>query len=423
MRTLLSLTGLVPWMCLVISSVSIASADDPPQRPQDDLPHWVEQLSSPDYRQRELASLRLSSAGMPAVDVLMAGMEHADLEARVRIIQVLQELSASFDITSEEPDRALDALSKISMHGSSATSMNATTAIDAIRGIHKRHAVRALMEAGVFIGYADYHIGSSPMNELHIRVTEQWNGRVEPLRCLAYLRGVETILLGGKQIDGRVLRYAAKLPDLKAIVLNNTRVNTTDLECLTRVRSLEQLQLQNCEMGDELIDVLKTMPIRRKLSLFGTDMTSAGRDALIQAFPDLMVECRGGFLGVHCDAYTNSCRVNKFSEDAAALDAGMKVDDVIVKFGKYPVRNFPDLQAAISNYLGPRTEIEVVVHRTTQVADAPNADDDLIEPKPLIPQPPGRNLNRPSTAPEFSQRTETKEITLHVTLKRSFPFP
>ena len=91
------------------------------------------------------------------------------------------------------------------------------------------------------------------------------------------------------------------------------------------------------------------------------------------------------------------------TENSAALEAGVKVGDVIVKFGKYDVGPFSDLQFAISKHPSAAKPIPMQVIRTVDE---------------VVREPSDPDSNLPTRA--RIERRE-KEITLMVKLKREFP--
>ena len=372
--------------------------------PQQRIQKWITDLSSPVYRVRELASLRLLSAGEVAIPALEDGLVNGDLETTSRIIGVLRKLSASFNPLSKSKDLAWESLTKISVSGTSTASARARHALQEIRDERKEIAVEVLSSSGVFIGIGEYHLGSTVLNDFHLQVPKNWIGNTDKLYWLSWMSGVQTVILAGDRIDAKVASYAAQMPDVRNLVIRDTNVDAEHINALKNMIHLEHFQLVNVAAGDELIDSIVELPILRSMTLFGTDITFKGRERLIEQMPAVDVECRGGFLGVHCSPLNHNCEVRSVTPQSAAEEAGVKAQDVIIKFGEYDVHEFADLQDAIGRHMATKTKIPMMVNRMIlQEVDEGEGDEGE-----------GDELRR-------RHKSVKQTITLQVTLKRIFP--
>jgi S1-C subfamily serine protease len=89
-------------------------------------------------------------------------------------------------------------------------------------------------------------------------------------------------------------------------------------------------------------------------------MSTSGADRLRQHLAQADVDFRsGGFLGVACR--DNPCRVTQVQPNSAAERAGVRIDDVIVRYNDQPVQTMDDLTRQISQHgVGQKVTIEVL---------------------------------------------------------------
>lgn len=399
-----SIIGALAIYLLLTFGGSLPAQDDSTRISADQLTTWVGQLSSGEYRQRELATLRLLAAGDQAVAALEAGLENGNLETTSSILALLRRLSVAFDPQASEVDIAGETLQRIATQGSSSAAVRANLALQEVRADRKGKAYEVLTAAGVFIGFGEYHLASSIVrNDYHLRIAKDWAGQADALYWFRWLHGVETVILAGDSIDADAVREAANIPDMKNLVIRDTKVTADQIRPLIDIHRLDHFQLVNVPAGDELIDVISKLPLRRNLTLFGTDITADGAERLKKSFPTLEIQCRGGFLGVRCSPLRPTCEVSTVEPGSAAMEAGVDPGDVIIKFGEYDVETFADLQDAISKHTAANKPIPLKVRRIVrEVPDNIDSPDDLFgTPQPYIDRP--------------------KVLTLTVKLKRQFP--
>ncbi|QDV70241.1 hypothetical protein Poly24_39610 [Rosistilla carotiformis] len=386
-------------------------ATDPPTSAvaeigESQLKQWVAQLASDQYRLRELSTTRLLLAGSAAVPALEAGLQDGDLETTSRILSVLRKLSVAFDPQRQTRDLAWESLERIGAAGASSAATRAQLAMDEVRDDRKQRAMEVLTGAGIFIGFGEYHLASSVVsNNYHMRIPKDWAGNVAALSWLKWLHGVETVILSGDKITADVVKHVANIPDLRNLVIRDTTITVDDLQGLTELSRLDHFQLVNVSAGDELIDTLAELPLRRGLTLFGTDISFEGSERLKTLFPNLDVQCRGGFLGVRCSPLNPNCEVGTVEPNTAAAEAGVRSGDVITKFGEFDVKSFADLQAAIAKHTAAEKPIPMLVNRIVEEqveVELPKQDG---QPTPKLI----RTIRRQKTIP------------LTVKLKRQFP--
>ncbi|QDS89674.1 hypothetical protein EC9_38740 [Rosistilla ulvae] len=367
---------------------------------------WVSQLSSPQYRLRELATTRLLLAGSAAVPALEAGLRDGDLETTSRILSVLRKMSVAFDPQQQTRDLAWESLERVGAAGASSAATRAQLAMDEVRDDRKERAMEVLTGSGIFIGFGEYHLASSVVsNNYHMRIPKDWSGNVATLSWLTWLHGVETVILSGDKITAEVVDHVATIPDMKNLVIRDTTISVDDIKGLIDLTRLDHFQLVNVSAGDEFIDTLAQLPLRRGLTLFGTDITLEGYERLKSSFPNLEIQCRGGFLGVRCSPLNPNCEVGTVEPNTAAAEAGVRSGDVITKFGEFDVKSFADLQAAIAKQTAAEKPIPMQINRIVEEQVEVELPNEEGEPTPKLI----RTIRRQKT------------FTLTVKLKRQFP--
>lgn len=332
--------------------------------PEAQLRAWVENLGSPSYRTRRVAAQRLLTGDQSCVPVLEDCLQGADLETTNGVVKVLLNLSLSFDPLSGGTDRAWNALQNLSTVGSSSAATRAHYAMVEVRAARSDKALDELSSARVFVGEGKVHVGSSIQTEsYHVRISSDWNGRPETLFWLQWIENVDTLVISGKNVTPGNMKKIARMPNLRILIIRDAKVTPQHLQPFTKLAQLNHFQLVNVQSGDELIESIANLPVRRELTLFGTDITPKGRDQLIQKLPGLELHCRAGFLGVQCSSLAPICEVTEVTPDSGAQDGGVLPGDVITKFGEHPVQRFEDLQNAIGKYTAAEKDIPLVVIR------------------------------------------------------------
>ncbi len=97
----------------------------------------------------------------------------------------------------------------------------------------------------------------------------------ELLAYVGDLRELRRLDLSYADIDDEGLRQIAHLP-LNELWLQSTRITDSAAQTISRMRTLNFLQLNATSLSDEFLDRLRPMPELEDLGLRGTNVTSAG---------------------------------------------------------------------------------------------------------------------------------------------------
>lgn len=108
----------------------------------------------------------------------------------------------------------------------------------------------------------------------------------DSLSHLAALTGIETLNLAGSPINVDAMRVIARLPKLRTLNLDMTRVDDEGLVHLARARDLEELSLNHTSVTAKGLFALKSLPRLRHLQLEGVAISKASLRRLRQTLPD-----------------------------------------------------------------------------------------------------------------------------------------
>lgn len=341
---------------------------------------WIQELSSESYLLRKRSTGNLIRVGEPAVVKLVARLGSGDLEVTERVLGILQDIASRApmlsnravrgddgettgdDETAGDDDYAWNELLRIAKLGGSQGS-RAKVATDEIRDIRRGQALELLGAAGVFIGIADFTIGSISQQRRIVEVDERFEGDASVISLLQWIDGVDYARVNGAAIRKDVLAGIVQMPDLKTIVLREGDITANELAVLGGMPELRRLELRYIPMTGELIDQLAQLPIRVSLTLNGTNAPADRVAKLQKSVPGLeIIFKQGGFLGVKCNNTFSECAVSEVVPDQGADQAGLLPGDVVVDIDGVTIKKFKDLQDTIDKHL-PGDEIKIRYQR------------------------------------------------------------
>ncbi len=77
---------------------------------------------------------------------------------------------------------------------------------------------------------------------------------------------------------------------------------------------------------------------------------------------------RGPYIGVHLNEDEGECRIVKVDKDSPADKAGLKADDIVIRFGKERIEDLEDLLTLIREHK-PGDEVSIHVRRGKKVIE------------------------------------------------------
>jgi len=204
------------------------------------------------------------------------------------------------------------------------------------------------------------------------------------LARLAALPFLSYLTIAGERVTDDWLVHVAKLRKLHVVQIKSASITDEGLAPLRQLRELWQLSIFNTSISDHGLEVLlgtsldtkqQAPPLQRTLfrvrqnvSLIGTDVTETGAKRFEAALARLnpppfpKVDFRaGGFLGVSPKPGFTPCTIRYVVPGSAAAKAGLKANDVIVKYNGESVDEFQSLTRMIGkNRVGHRVRIDIL---------------------------------------------------------------
>lgn len=275
---------------------------------------WIEQLSAPQFAQREAATRSLVAAGRPAIEPVAAAIRRGDLEVSSRAVEILRELLAADDTDlAKAAEAALEAIAE-GEDGTVASLAEATLDFHTLGLAEAARERLEMLGATITEGF----LPSSGQRGMHVLLNASWTGTTEDLRLLPRLRGVAHVGVHGVRLD------------------------EAGLAVLGRLRGIEVVQL------------------------YGTGASDAAVAALQQKLPGTKVDVRkGGKLGVAGMPAMGPCTITHVQDGSAAARAGLQIGDVVQRIDGKPVPNFDALTELVGRH-GPGEKIEMEVDRGGQ---------------------------------------------------------
>ncbi|WP_165701315.1 PDZ domain-containing protein [Crateriforma conspicua] len=358
--------------CLMFAVAATLGHSQPPadapqafQRQNDDLDgrtieYWIEQLASDSYSRRQRSSVILEKAGNEAISALAEATKSGDFEVITRAIRILQRLAVRQSI--EDEGGAVEELTRIAADSVGSRGVVARDALSNIVSMRSDQAYEALNEAGVFIGQSTF-VPTSPRMMALIRIDDAWNGDVDVLRWLRWIRDIDTVVLNDKACRDDVLIHVSRMPALTNVQLNNGDLSRRGLESLTNLQQIRVLIFNYVQFDQQPTDTIVRLPLVESLRMFGTNLDSEGAETIRDTFPGVLMEItKGAFLGVQSDMTATECRIQSVISGGAAEKAGLIAGDVIVELNGKPIKDFFDLKDEIAK-ADIREEIEIKVRR------------------------------------------------------------
>ena len=101
--------------------------------------------------------------------------------------------------------------------------------------------------------------------------------------------GLVVLNLSGNPVGNEVLDSVARIKELEVLALADTKVTGQGLEKLRGMRRLNELNLMNCSVHDNEIEVFMSMPNLRIVYAEGCPLSSFGIQSVIVRFPTLAI--------------------------------------------------------------------------------------------------------------------------------------
>ena len=335
-----------------------AAAANAPSAAQ--IQHWIDQLNAERFVDREVATEKLISTGGAAVGPVLAAMAENNLEVTTRAIYILQELALSGDAAVS--DAAHVGLERIAQPRLTPAARRARTTLQRLDLIRQERAIQDLrrLGAGIADRQADRVFGF--VEGYTVELGEAWQGRLQDLSRLRWLRDAGELVLQGPQVTDEWLKYVASMSQLPMLTVKRAKVTDEGLKHLAALKELSVLSLVHVPVSDRAIETLRQLQGVDKFRIYGGNLTAAGVDKLRQDLPNSDIDYRrGAFLGVGCQDGAEGCIIYTVRPDSAAEKAGLLMHDVILEYDGQKIADYKTLIALIAaNVAGDTVTVKVV---------------------------------------------------------------
>jgi len=355
-------------LCLALCCAfpGLAAGDEPANSETDieSIAYWVEQLDSDQFLRRQSASRRLLEFGVEAVGPLAEVTTKGQLELTGRAIAILKSLASKQ--SPDDETGAWGALSQLVEQGGGSASTRASAALGLISKEREEQAYEQLTAAGLKLGYREFAISSTQVNDNVVIIDSAWNGDIETLRWLRWIKRVSYAVIQGEAANAEVMELVVRMPDLRTIVIRDAKLNSDIFTALAKLERIDQLQFSYVKLTDDDAEKIAKLQIRMQLGLMGTDLPTEALTKLRNAMPHLAIDFKmGGFLGVKCNRLSDACQIDEVIRNGAAADAGLAAGDIIENINGVPIARFDDLISEISTHVAG-DEIDIAFDRQVE---------------------------------------------------------
>ncbi len=321
---------------------------------------WVQDLDSDRFLRREVATEQLIQAGREAIEAVVQALDTNNLEVTTRGVYVLQELALRPEEATADAARA--ALERVAQPRVTSAARRASEALARLDRIRHERAMTELQRLGATLGSQASVWGMQVVERLSIEIGESWRGEAADLARLRDLKNVDEVILNHTDVDDEVLRFVGQMGGLTVIRLRYARISDAGLEAIQSLEGLRRLSILYAPISDAAVPQLVALQNLNHLQLYGTELSESGGEQLAQGLPGAELDIRpgGGFLGIGTDPTRPGCVIYTVRSNTAAEKAGLRVNDVILKYDGTQVEDFTHLTSLIAeNKPGDTVPIEI----------------------------------------------------------------
>lgn len=350
----------VSCFCLAVyfslpPSALLAQPPQPPNR--DEVKRWIEDLVSPNYSKRELASEQLKEHSGQSLAFLLEELEVANGEAHSRLLTLITDLATNPE--SPVSKSAYQGLQKLSTRMTGAKSIQIKQIVESIhtevaqlawyRYKRKSKSIETTFPSRSNPNYAV----SNP-----VVIDATFAGTYEDLSELDQIDWVTFARLQGPSITRQHLEAVLKLPKLSHLQLVDVPLTSEDLMVIKQGPDLDILELQYVPVGDEIVEHLASFPVWTEIWIYGTKISRAGLEKAEALLGDVVLTySRGAFLGVRC--MSNDVVVDHVEAGSAADNSGIMVGDRLRTINGRRLARFDDLREELGKFSdGEEVDIE-----------------------------------------------------------------
>ncbi|MCY3005889.1 MAG: PDZ domain-containing protein [Planctomycetota bacterium] len=380
-------------MTLACPLPACAQTNEPPSSQQ--IQNWVEQLDDDRFAVREVAQRQLSRHLSSILPSLIELAESPQSKSSDALLQFLGFVSQ--DALSEQGKTAYESLNRIAAERTTQKAILAQKILESVSVQMREQALDRLERVGVVV--ADRHL--SVLTQLRdvknaLVIDDRFLGTQDDLAMLPWLFDVQFVKLEGTLVTRQMVEYVVKMPQLRSLQIIETNLQSQDLRPLISAPDMDLIEILYSPVDDQAIDILAQVPIFGDLQLFGTEVSAAGAESLIEKIETANVFVgRGGFLGITCEP--SSLVIQESIPEGPASKAGIRMYDKLKKINGVPIQNFEDLRKQLAkSAAGESVLVEY--------------DRPIISMRPIDPDPENRNRNPGRTLRQQLDGYETRQV-------------
>ena len=351
-------------ICLVLSLLLVGAAcssatADTGAPTAEQIRQWVSDLGATRYTKRGNATKKLIAVGLAAIEPLMAGMSEQGLEVTTRGIFVLQQLAVAGDEATEAAARK--SLEQIAAARVTAAARHARDALEKLDALRQQRALEQLGQLGAVVDRRHQELGLPFSSIFAVEINSNWQGKVEDLRWLQYLRDVEQISFVGPRVDDDWLKYIKGMENVMVVKIKRASITDDGLAPLKNLPRLQYLKLLYLPIGDGTVKDLAQCKRVMRIDIFGSKMTRDGEAKLRDALAARIDRRNGAFMGISPSTPDNErWQVLQVTPNSSAEKAGLRPGDQFVTYDGKPVGDFRSLTSLIAeNKVGDTVTVKL----------------------------------------------------------------
>jgi hypothetical protein len=326
----------------------------------EEVRHWVRDLNSDSFIEREVATKKLIDAGVDSIEPLLAALPENNLEVTTRAIYVLRELALSNDPEAEEAARKT--LEETARPRGTSAARRARETLERLDRIREERALEELKRLGAIITAPQSVSNFGIVTRCSIEISASWRGQADDLRRLGRIKGIGSLAFEGDQVTNAFLEHVPKADGLNALIVKRANVTDEGIKYLAEIERLQLLSLMYVPITDRSAQHLAKINGVATMRIYGSRMTQDGADRLRELMVGTEIDYRqGAFLGIGCQASEDGCVIYTVRPNTAADKGGLQIKDVICEYEGKPVNDFEQLTAMIAeNRAGDKVTVKVL---------------------------------------------------------------